>query len=879
MLTFNTLWRFSSLFMLTIFLSVSVLGQTTQLFPFVIPGDDVSQNITNVSSLLEKPAGKHGFVMAKDGHLYTGGQRIRFWGTNLVSGACFPPHDKAEILASRFAKLGYNCVRLHMMDYELSPNGLFSTDRVTIDPQQLDKLDYFISRMKAHGIYTDMNLHVGRWYPNMVRWNSPPYGFKGVDLFHQPLIDTQKEYARSLLTHINPYTKKAYCAEPAIAFVEVNNEDGLIEQWWKGKFATLPTDGPSKVVTQDFQQRWNAWLRQKYQTTEALRLAWNSGANILGDVITKNGDFSHGLDGWRLEAVAPAVATMQHVAEIGPDGGSAACIDITTADPTEWHLQLHQTGLTFKNDQSYTITFWAKANAQRQLTVYCGQDHAPWRTFWSAAIKLTQQWQKFSFVATMSDNDTNGRLSFSNFGKTTGTIWIANASIRQGGQAPGLLENEELGTVNIIPRSQYWNRSIQVRQDWMRFLWDCEDAFWSGMYHYLKDDLRVQNLLIGTQINFSPLPMQAHYDVIDGHSYWDHPANASDEYWLSQTNWVMQNQPMSNSHGWTTVSELASYRLSGKPYIVTEYNHPAPNVYASEAYPTLAMYASLQDWDGIFSFAHSSRSYEKYADYWNLDCMWTWFENECHSTKLVTMPAVSAMFLRGDIAPAKASCTVPLSTQQIQQKTISVGPAPATDEFGISNLVALQHRLGIQLDDTVTQQPAAKPSPQFPIVSDTGQLQWDDTPGKATITANTPRTKIIIGQTDERTIDLNGVSVTPGKTQMHWSTITLTVMQGNDFSSKGRILLTATGKIENTGMLWNTTQTSIGDKWGTSPVLVEGIPATVVLPVKPQQILVFPLDERGQRKATPVPISEADGKAKFAIGPEYRTLWYEIVIK
>jgi hypothetical protein len=40
--------------------------------------------------------------------------------------------------------------------------------------------------------------------------------------------------------------------------------------------------------------------------------------------------------------------------------------------------------------------------------------------------------------------------------------------------------------------------------------------------------------------------------------------------------------------------------VAGKPYTVSEVNHPFPNEYACEGIPILAAYAALHDWDGIF---------------------------------------------------------------------------------------------------------------------------------------------------------------------------------------------------------------------------------------------------------------------------------------
>ena len=48
------------------------------------------------------------------------------------------------------------------------------------------------------------------------------------------MIELQHEYARDLLTHVNPYTGKRYADEPAVALIEISNEDGLIREWLWG---------------------------------------------------------------------------------------------------------------------------------------------------------------------------------------------------------------------------------------------------------------------------------------------------------------------------------------------------------------------------------------------------------------------------------------------------------------------------------------------------------------------------------------------------------------------------------------------------------------------------------------------------------------------
>jgi hypothetical protein len=80
-------------------------------------------------------------------------------------------------------------------------------------------------------------------------------------------------------------------------------------------------------------------------------------------------------------------------------------------------------------------------------------------------------------------------------------------------------------------------------------------------------------------------------------------------------------------------------------------------------------------------------------------------------------------------------------------------------------------------------------------------------------------------------------------------------------------------------MRWkDSARTTVGRDWGTGPTLVEGIPATITLPVPATRLTVWALDERGQRREL-VPVRDAGRSATFEIGATYRTLWYEAVVR
>src|SRR5262249_59597224 len=131
-----------------------------------------------------------------------------------------------------------------------------------------------------------------------------------------------------------------------------------------------------------------------------------------------------------------------------------------------------------------------------------------------------------------------------------------------------------------------------------------------------------------------------------------------------------------------------------------------------------------------------------------------------------------------------------------------------------------------------------------------------------------------------RRFDLGGVVIEPGATsQDGWGVLTLTAIEG-DFKGPGRLLVTATGNAENTGMKWKSdAKDSVGRNWGKTPSLVEGVPARITLPVPAASVRAWALDERGQRRAALTVEAEPEGKAGLPPGPGHPTPWDEGAFK
>lgn len=853
------------------------------LFPFVLPWDDASPGVANVSAWNNAPAGKEGPIIERGGHLYEGADRIRFLGVNVAYGACFPSHDEAGRIGARLAKFGINAVRFHHMDTEPSPNGLLARDGRSLDADQLDRLDYFISELKKNGIYTDLNLHVGRIYPGMRRWKGMPQYFKGVDLFFPAMIRMQKSYARDLLTHVNPYTGASYADEPSVAFVELNTEDGLMHEWWTGSL-----DGMPGVYADELTRQWRAWLDQQYPTTSAFRQAWGmadqpAGAEMLAPLSSASA--------WTLQ-VSPGAKATDAFSPVGPDKAAARVVQVLTPGREAWDVQMYQAGIAVGKDQVYTLSVWAKASATTSLQLNVMQAHEPWRLLWSAPLNLTQNWRKHRFSFLLSEGDDNARVTLGNLGAAPGTYWFSQASLAPGGTI-GLPAGKGVESVDFFRRTDFDQQGAPAQRDWIRFLWQEEEDSWTGMTRYLKEELGAHALVIGTQADFSPAPLQAELDVVDNHGYWQHPRfpHAAGD----PADWLIIDTPMAGSVDGGEISRLSLQRVIGKPYIVSEYNHSAPNTFSSEAFLLICAYAAMQDWDGVFAF-----DYGDTRDDWDSRRITGYFPIDQHPAKMVTLPAAAALFRRGDVSSLEVSRPAVVSVGDAILWTLQKGPAIGADAFGVGRTDALEGAVGLAAG-TSGATDAGPPSPQdassdspnlslspapAPLpgsyVTSNGELTWDSHGGKGYVTVSTPRSKAAIGYVLNRTFDLGGITVAPGRTIQDWAAISLTAMgpgvRGN-LLSRGSILVTATGFIQNTGMGWkNAERTTVGRDWGRAPTLVEGIPATIILPVTAHRVEAFALDERGQR-GRQLPVADAAGKASIQIGPDYRTLWYEIVIR
>lgn len=863
------------------------------LFPFVLPADGITEGITDLSFLNSRPANER--VSVLDGHFYAGNERIRFWGVCVIGVAAFPSHEDAPVIAQRLASRGMNQVRIHLIDGHYAPLGLFDPDHkneLRILPSQLDKLDFFIAELKKRGIYVELPVHGYHWrnvsgaadYPGADLQKFAPFS-SGVPLWSDRFVETEKRFARDFFTHVNPYTGKAYTEEPAVSTMEIINENGLICAWRGGHFQKA---WPNTMIA-ELQTHWNQFLKKRYTTGECLRQAWAKGEiRTDGKNLLKNGDFAAGSASWGLQCSKPSTAKMEIVAGAAP--GARPCVAIQSDRAAERlaFVNLNQTGLSIENGCRYKLSFLAKADTKPDAPVKVNAtvslSHAPWNAVGLSAMpEFTADWKEITLPFVGSQDAPAAKLMIS---PPTGPsrIWIADLSLVKA-DVIGLPQNESLeaGAVSM-PRTpaDCVNRTPQVAADFVDFLYELDARYFDAMHRFLTDELGCRHPVKGTQVDhYSSYFSQARFDYLDSHGYWQHPAFPRKPW--DPKDWTVGNSPMVD-HGAETVVGLAERRVHGKPFNVSEYCHPAPSTYCAEQVPTIASFGAIQDWDGVVFHCWQEMTYDwRHREVQKLapDRIDGWFNMARHPVKLVTMPFGALAFRRGDVAAAREETAIGVTRdeekQWLAQKagTTWRGFDVAAGK-GATWRDAFTHRLSLALGST------AVPSFLSPeirrAVSDNGELACDlsGTAG-GVITVNAARAKAVIGFGAGKTFELGDVILQPGPTmQRGFSVVTASAVHGADFHSPGaRILVTATGYVENHGAVWNDDRTSVGNQWGDGPVMCEGIPFRLIL--KTKKASAWPLDPHGRRLAPIAATAVADGM-RFDFDARYKTLWYEIAV-
>ena len=237
-----------------------------------------------------RPPGKYGpLTVAANGHFEFKNQPgvpAKFWGVNICTQALYMEKDMADHVADRLMRSGYNVVRIHHFDRDLLKKGENSYD---IDPDQLDKLEYFVSALEKRGIYINIDLFTLRNFSDAeaASFGWPADRSTGFDRLRwykasMPIsdaaFDSWKKFSTNLLTHRNPYTGMTWAEDPALIGICPLNEDTLVAhvskipalaQKYDELFATWSDEAANHALARDNPAAaFNQFILEKEQAND-----------------------------------------------------------------------------------------------------------------------------------------------------------------------------------------------------------------------------------------------------------------------------------------------------------------------------------------------------------------------------------------------------------------------------------------------------------------------------------------------------------------------------------------------------------------------------------------------------------------------------------
>jgi len=229
------------------------------------------QAFFDLRGLNQSAAGADGFVQARgtDFVFAKTGARVKFWAVN--NSCDYDDRAQVDFLARKLAKMGVNLVRFHGPVFDRK-----AADPAAVDAKVLDKLHYAVAAFAKQGIYAKLSFYFPLWFD--VKPGDGLPGYEGQEsrkpfallFFHPRMQAIYKAWARALLATKNPYTGRALGADPAVAIVEIVNEDNYF--FWTFK----PGKGIPAACMGVLETRFGTWLAARYGSLAKAKAAWGA---------------------------------------------------------------------------------------------------------------------------------------------------------------------------------------------------------------------------------------------------------------------------------------------------------------------------------------------------------------------------------------------------------------------------------------------------------------------------------------------------------------------------------------------------------------------------------------------------------------------------
>ena len=241
------------------------------------PVDEYKSNAVDIGQLLnEDVAGQNGWIKAEgQNFIRPDGKKIRFFSVNMGPGVVSMDKASMDHLADWLAKRGVNMVRYHGSVHR----GTDSYEELLhVKDDRIDNIHYMVHAMRERGIYTTLSIYFPLWV--RLGEDSGLEGYFGsansfaIQYFNAKFQKAYFNWWKQLLTRNNPYTDTPLSEDPAVAIVELVNEDSYF-------FYTFNKgNNPPKEQMRILGKQFGNWLRQKYGSVDDALMKWTGGVRI-----------------------------------------------------------------------------------------------------------------------------------------------------------------------------------------------------------------------------------------------------------------------------------------------------------------------------------------------------------------------------------------------------------------------------------------------------------------------------------------------------------------------------------------------------------------------------------------------------------------------
>jgi hypothetical protein len=547
-----------------------------------------------------------------------------------------------------------------------------------------------------------------------------------------------------------------------------------------------------------------------------------------------------------------------------PQTAPGVVVTVKQNDPLEWHIQAHLAGLTLTEGAMYTVAFRAKADKPASMRVNVRLDVDDWRNMGlESSVSVGPELRPYLLTFRASGTvPGHARLGFM-LGRFTGTVQISDVTLSPGMRGAGPREDDALDGLVHMPGVA----TERQASDWLAFLVDTERAYADEMHHLLKEQLKVRANVALTQIDYggtAGMNREQQMDFADSHAYWQHPSFANNDW--NPNNWMIANSPQVAAFGeerFGVLGGLAMTRVAGKPFSVSEYDHPAPSDYVCEMMPEFSTFAALQDWDCIYTFTINT-----YAAAKKPNSIQGYFDQNNHPAKWAFYPTAALIFRQGLIPPAATRATLQLPAGMWRDHAfVDDGWRAASG----ARMGFLTRRLAVS-DRPLPAGEKARIAEEGETAGDTILLKKTRF-GQAYVAA-TPSAVVFAGHVGGETLVGGACTLTVREFGNQFAAVTAVATDGQPLGDAKRVLITVCGRVENQDMGWNAARTTVGSKWGKGPTVAQHVPAQLSLHVAgPRK--VFALAPNGQR-AKQVAATRDGDQLTFAVQATDATLLYEM---